>query len=440
MHPKRSGEIKMESKDNREINANELRKSGNYLEALQLYKSKWDQNQGNEFDAAGILHCLRKLKLPSEGLSFASSIPPQFFSLGWINLEMSWTIADQVANLSEKSLPLENIDHEAEKILEFEAAEQAVNKIAFELMKSAKENKKWDILLKWVNVVNPASLSREGLILPDGKKGWSFLGRWTNYKITALIETGSAEESVQLSKAAIDNFPNHKKFFAYNLFRAYSKLEDYENAEKAFNDLRIITRPDFYMFHEYGMMLVNSGKIDEGIHYLIKSVKGSQKPEYLVGYYADLGDAFKKIGKNDEARIHYLLAASVRVKNNWSIPPKLQESLDNMQIDSVGVNIDELISNCNDCWMKYSNNVNGFKKQISEEKPLETDVEGIIYLGIESRDYFFINPPDSEGIIGFKNELTENFKDRSQVIFDIVPSFNKKRNEWSSKAINVRLK
>ena len=90
--------------------------------------------------------------------------------------------------------------------------------------------------------------------------------------------------------------------------------------------------------------------------------------------------------------------------------------------------------------MKYSKSEYEFKRQIPEEEPSETDIKGIIYLGHEERDYFFVNPPDSEGIIGFKNELTDNFEDRSQVIFDIVPSFNKKRNEWSKKAINVRLK
>ncbi|EHQ34535.1 DUF7017 domain-containing protein [Methanoplanus limicola] len=429
----------MESGDNNRLNANELRKSGRYLEALEEYKFKWDGGHGNEYDAAGILNCLRKLKLLKEGLAFALSIPSDYFYLNWISNEISWTIADIVDNLSKRGVPLENIDREGEKILKLNAADQAVNKIAFVIMKSAKENKNWNILLKWANAVNPASLSKEGLTLPDGKKGWSYLGRWTNYKITALIETGSANESIQISKWAIDNFPNHKKFFAYNLFRAYSKLEDYENAEEAFNDLRVITKPDPYMFHEYGSMFIKSGRTDEGLYYLVKSVTGSQKPEFLVGYYADLGDVFRKIGMDNEARNHYLLAAAVRAKNKWTIPQTLQKSLEDMQIGSFDGNVGELLSICNDYWMKYLDAGDEFKREIPKEEPIETDIVGIIYLGYEEREYFFVNPPGSEGIIGFKNELTEDIKDRCQVIFDVVPSFNKKRGEWSEKAVNVRL-
>jgi hypothetical protein len=76
--------------------------------------------------------------------------------------------------------------------------------------------------------------------------------------------------------------------------------------------------------------------------------------------------------------------------------------------------------------------------QHEREKPLAEGVVGRIFLGHPEREYFFINPPDADGYIGFKNELTWAPEDLSQVVFDVVPSFNRKKNEWAAKAVNVR--
>ena len=47
--------------------ANKLRKAGNFEEALPLYRNLWKET-GDGFDGAGLLHCLRKLKLFDEAM------------------------------------------------------------------------------------------------------------------------------------------------------------------------------------------------------------------------------------------------------------------------------------------------------------------------------------------------------------------------------------
>ena len=42
--------------------ANTLRKSKNFGKALDLYRNLWKET-GDKFDGAGLLHCLRKLKI-----------------------------------------------------------------------------------------------------------------------------------------------------------------------------------------------------------------------------------------------------------------------------------------------------------------------------------------------------------------------------------------
>ena len=51
----------MESIDTRKYEANALRKAGNFREALALYQDLWNSGIQDEYIAAGILQCLRKL-------------------------------------------------------------------------------------------------------------------------------------------------------------------------------------------------------------------------------------------------------------------------------------------------------------------------------------------------------------------------------------------
>ena len=50
--------------------ANALRKNGDFEEALIIYRDLWNEN-GDKFDGAGLLHCLRKLELFDEAIILA---------------------------------------------------------------------------------------------------------------------------------------------------------------------------------------------------------------------------------------------------------------------------------------------------------------------------------------------------------------------------------
>ena len=52
--------------------ANDLRKQGLFLEALPLYKELYERSSKDKFDAAGYLHCLRKLKSPDHDDEYLS--------------------------------------------------------------------------------------------------------------------------------------------------------------------------------------------------------------------------------------------------------------------------------------------------------------------------------------------------------------------------------
>jgi len=127
------------------------------------------------------------------------------------------------------------------------------------------------------------------------------------------------------------------------------------------------------------------------------------------------------------------------LRNSWAIPSELQQRLESMKISSVNDSMEELLYRCSLHWNNSELRAIPIQHTTEVVEPIERGVIGTIFLGPTERDYFFINPPGKDGYIGFKQELNHPIQDRSEVRFDVVPSFNKKRNEWSMKAVNVEL-
>ncbi len=430
----------MDTLETRSRQANELRKNGRYEDALKIYRELWDGQHHDGFTAAGLLHCLRKLHRLDEAMTVADDIAARYPDHNWVNLEVAWAYADYVKGMAENGASVPVLHACGEKALSRNPPPQAVNHIAFAIMGPAKKAKDWNMLTAWMSRVDPSLLSPAGMKLPDGKEGWSYLARWYHYRNLGLISTGRAHEALPLCREAVEKFPNQYKFFAYDLAKAYAGIGEYEKAAETFDELCRNVRPDSYHLFEYGKVVHQLGRPEEALALMARAVKAGQRPEFMVGYFMEMGDIFKQVGRLDAARDHYTLATAIRMRNSWSVPPELQQRLDENAISSIEDSVEELTYRCSRHWSNCEAEQSPLTAQHEREKPLAEGVVGRIFLGHPDREYFFINPPDADGYIGFKNELTWAPEDRSLVVFDIVPSFNRKKNEWAAKAANVRPK
>jgi len=86
----------MNAPEDRSREANELRKSKRYKDALEIYRELWDGQHYNEYTAAGLLHCLRKLQHLDEAMTFADEIAARYPDHNWVNLEVAWTYASYI--------------------------------------------------------------------------------------------------------------------------------------------------------------------------------------------------------------------------------------------------------------------------------------------------------------------------------------------------------
>lgn len=86
----------------------DLRKAGMFEEALPLYRDLWKET-GDCFDGAGLLHCLRKLELFGEAITFAQELIVKHPKFDWCRNEVIWTLISGVLYKLEENKPLEKV-------------------------------------------------------------------------------------------------------------------------------------------------------------------------------------------------------------------------------------------------------------------------------------------------------------------------------------------
>ena len=157
--------------------ANNLRKAKNFEEALLLYRYLWKET-GDKFDGAGLLHCLRKLKIFDEAVVLAEEIIDKYPDFDWCRKEVIWTLISGTLYKLEETEPLEKVLQTAQKIMDLNPDDLAKKMIVFKVLKSAKFSNHWGIVNEWVVNIDPASLNTDPMMDSSGREGWSDQARW----------------------------------------------------------------------------------------------------------------------------------------------------------------------------------------------------------------------------------------------------------------------
>src|SRR5438046_9874209 len=102
--------------------ANDLRKKGEFGSALPLYR-ELSKEDSDSYSAAGLLHCLRKLRLFDEALRLCIPANPKHLTLAWYRNEVIWTLIQGKLNRSNEDTPVQEVESIAESILTLEPVE-----------------------------------------------------------------------------------------------------------------------------------------------------------------------------------------------------------------------------------------------------------------------------------------------------------------------------
>lgn len=419
-----------------------FRKTGNFKEALLLYRNLYKKT-GDEFDGAGLLHCLRKLELFDEAIIFADELIVKYPDFDWCRNEVVWTFIQGVSNKLGEEESLEKVIEAANKIMSFHPTGLARKLTVFKVLKSAKSSNHWEIVNEWVIKIAPDSLSAKPMTDNSGREGWSDQSLWYNYRINGLIKKGNKKEAINTVDEILEQFPKQRKFFLRLKALANYLLGKLPESEKIYKNLCSGYKPDWWMLHEYAKAVRDIGRREDALKIMYQAASGSSKLESMVSLFVDIGMLCKELGKYEEARAHLVLCKYVRNEKGWTVPESIINTVNDLN-KIIGNNkepssLKEALRICRNEWSKLLCKENDLKNSSHKNRKVKKGLVGKVSLGRSDRPFCFIIAKDEQSFFCYKSDLPPNITDGSEVTFNAIPSFDKKKNKESWKASNIRL-
>lgn len=131
--------------------ANELRRNGEFERALVIYR-ELSKDESDPYAAAGLLQCLRKLRLFDEALQLCTKTTQKHMELDWYRNEVIWTLIQGKLKTLDESTAVEEVASVAESILALEPKDAAT---------------KWRIMHQ---VLRPRNHAKSGISFRIGSK------------------------------------------------------------------------------------------------------------------------------------------------------------------------------------------------------------------------------------------------------------------------------
>lgn len=410
--------------------ANELRKNGNYESALVLYEELW-KNSNDKFDAAGLLFCYRKLKLFDKAIPFSEEVIAKFPDFNWCKNEFIWTqIQGKLYTFPDEG-DLSEIINIVNRILEVKPDEIAYKITILKLLKCAKKHGDWNTLNEWITKIDPKILDG----YTDESTGWTDKELWYYYRVHGLIDISKEEEAIKIIDDNRDEFFKQAKYFDRLKAKAFISLKLFDKSEELYKTL-VSKYQDWWLLHEYGSVLLSLKKDDEALTYCTKAaLQPPMKLELKITLLSDIANLLIKFDKKEHAMLHLLLIKIIREENAWSIGD-LNERISSLNVNiSTNNDVKSLLKECKIIWQEYSGN-----NSLSSANSLKAkNLRGKIINLTDEKPFCFIKTNDNQSFFCSKNDLPGSICNEQLVSFDIKPSFDKKKNKQTFKAINISI-
>ncbi|MGO4348143.1 tetratricopeptide repeat protein [Paenibacillus sp. MCAF9] len=418
--------------------ANSLRKLGNVEEALPIYKELWNSSK-DKFDAAGYLHCLRKLKKYEDAFLLANECEKIFVDFKWCRDEIIWTYIGYLKQVKENEA-ITNTLSIAYKIMNLDPEDQQKNTTVLAVLKKAKQFKKWNIAVQWVDKINPDSLDKKTMIDEKGRPGWSYHLLWHQHKVRCLILQEKYHEAIQLVGDIISQANQQAKFFRSLEAHAYAKLGDTAKAIEILEELCRNKRVEWWIANQHATILKNAGEREKALEKMYLAATLSFKLESIVTMLYEIAILCKELNRMEESYYHLMLYKFIRENNKWAV----KEDVEQLIIDtSTGlpntksINYKFVLTQCRAYWATGFNSLKDVI-DVKRKNQLRKALKGDLIQVKEDKPFCFIKSQE-ESFFCYKSDIKGEPKEGIRVRFDVIPTFDKKKQKESWKAINIVL-
>ena len=144
--------------------------------------------------------------------------------------------------------------------------------------------------------------------------------------------------------------------------------------------------------------------------------------------------------KNKEARAHLVLCRYIKENKGWSIPEQIVSALNDLNQhlgEGEPSSQREAYDICGSEWGKFLHK--DLAQTSGNKREVRRRLTGKINSIKDERPFCFITTDDKQSFFCSKSELPPMISNGDEVIFDAIPSYDKKKGEDSWKAANIRL-
>jgi len=426
--------------------AENLRKHGQYDEALNLYCDLWlkSRQSCDKWDGYWYAYCLRKTKNLNQALKISREIYENNHEWDYIQNLYAWCIYDleikkdiDKIKCNEEQFLRASID-----ILNITNNQFSPFKFTFQKVLQFLKSKSQfpsNTIIQWTDKIDRHGLSTEW-ITSETEKGISIVKsdkeRWYSLRTKALLKVERYQECIELCKEALSDFSNFPSrnsevdfWYKYRLVESRSK-GNLDPKEKIIDELKHLLnfKNKWYIQRDISQLYFELGQLDDAMQYAIDSALNGDNIEDKWRLFYLMGLILKSQLKLNEAKKHISLAIKLAEKHNGKIPAELIPEILELNMDTPSANTD------NELYIeleKYWNTV----KQANMPKYI-----GIVKTILPNGNDGFITRDDGKDIyfmlksfIDSKNKIQKGLG----VSFNLVKSFDKKKNKESVEAINI---
>ncbi len=413
--------------------AEALRKQSNFQMAAQAFEQLWQKSPSSSVGWRWAF-CHRKMGSLSMAEQIIRDVLQKFSGDKWVVSEFGWVLYDKEIKPGLEEKDLGKVLHSANEIWQYNPTDLLLDKLVMAVSKVAAKCGKWDVVLEWTGRVQAGQLDSKAIEF-EGKRGMSDRELWYIRRSRALLELGQYDEARRMAKEGLQEF-NNELYLARNAALALAEYGDIAGGARELRLLLNHPRADAYLKADLGELEFRQGNLDEANRLLCEAVLKPQGDQYKLGYFLTMAEIYLSMEKPVAAAESIALAKAVRQKEDWSIPAKLNQ----LEQETI-----KKLSTQGQAWPSLPQDITSLSRLCAEHWKAESTVglqrvTGKVGRIDPDKKHTFLQRDDGEkSVFVMLRDLPKGCSEGIKVEFALKPSFDRKKNEESVQAVDIRI-